>query len=396
MAPELSIEADYRTLGLQPGSTPSEVRRAYRELVKKWHPDRHHSKNYEARALAEKKFREIDEAYKRIAAKRKETPRSERSADPSPSPGNTQRAQHSQTKARVSPAAWSWSKILSPISKRIKIIWPALLLLITAAYIFIQLSSYLHDKAVITENRAPQNNDNSLIQKDANPEQSLVTPVPQKPGDLTSPSSPAPLPPQLLQPQPAAPNTFFTLGSATSEVLKAQGSPSRIQGQTWIYGLSEVHFTNGRVSRFNNFDGSLHIQMLPGSSGDHNPPDHITLGSSEDEVLLVQGTPTRVEGDRWFYGFAEVKFKKGNLVEYDNYFGALKMKIQPNSLPSDPSGNFTIGSSPDEVLTVQGTPTAIHGNRWSYNFSSVIFRDGKVISVVNSEKSLRFVTPEEN
>ena len=152
----------------------------------------------------------------------------------------------------------------------------------------------------------------------------------------------------------------------------------------------------GHVSQFNNFDGSLRVRIQPDAPDSPTRPEYITIGSNDQEVLAVQGTPTRVEGNRWFYGFAEIVFKNGRIAEYDNYFGALKMRLvssQPNSeLPKDA---FTIGSLPDEILAVQGTPTAIHGNRWSFDFASVVFRDGKVQSVTDAEGTLRFAPPKE-
>jgi hypothetical protein len=88
-------------------------------------------------------------------------------------------------------------------------------------------------------------------------------------------------------------------------------------------------------------------------------------------------------------------FKNGRVVEYDNYFGNLKIRLLPASLSGpEPPKNFTIGSTPEEVLAVQGTPTAIHGNQWSFDFAIVIFRDGKVHSVTSSDGTLRFIAPE--
>jgi hypothetical protein len=160
--------------------------------------------------------------------------------------------------------------------------------------------------------------------------------------------------------------------------------------------MSEVLFTNDRVRGYNNFDGSLMVRMEPRQVAQGPAPAHITIGSTEDEVLLVQGTPTRIEQDRWYYGFAEIRFKDGRVREFDNYFGLLKVRVAPSENVSAARGNFfTVGSTPDEVLAVQGTPTGMLGNVWSYDFSYIFFRDGKVRQVSDSEGLLRFVTPED-
>ncbi len=55
---------------------------------------------------------------------------------------------------------------------------------------------------------------------------------------------------------------------------------------------------------------------------------------------------------------------------------------------------FTVGSSADEVLAVQGTPVSIRGNMWFYDFSDVLFRDGRVGWVNDPGGRLRFVPKE--
>uniref|UniRef100_UPI00193A3DF3 dnaJ homolog subfamily B member 6-A-like n=1 Tax=Styela clava TaxID=7725 RepID=UPI00193A3DF3 len=49
----------YRTLGVSENASMDEIKKAYKNLAKKWHPD----KNPNEKDLSEKKFKEISEAY---------------------------------------------------------------------------------------------------------------------------------------------------------------------------------------------------------------------------------------------------------------------------------------------------------------------------------------------
>jgi len=52
----------YRTLGLQPGAAPEEVRQAHRDLAQVWHPDRF-GDNARLRDKANRNLQRINEAY---------------------------------------------------------------------------------------------------------------------------------------------------------------------------------------------------------------------------------------------------------------------------------------------------------------------------------------------
>ncbi len=53
----------YNILELKPGCSQDEIKKAYKKLAIKYHPDKQNNKSNEEKAIAESKFKEIAEAY---------------------------------------------------------------------------------------------------------------------------------------------------------------------------------------------------------------------------------------------------------------------------------------------------------------------------------------------
>ena len=56
----------YQVLGVAPGASAEEIRRAYRELAAKYHPDKVEHLGEDFRKLAEQRFKEIQAAYQAL------------------------------------------------------------------------------------------------------------------------------------------------------------------------------------------------------------------------------------------------------------------------------------------------------------------------------------------
>ena len=53
----------YEVLGLQKGASADEIKKAYRKLALKWHPDKWSQSSDEEKKTAEANFKEVAEAY---------------------------------------------------------------------------------------------------------------------------------------------------------------------------------------------------------------------------------------------------------------------------------------------------------------------------------------------
>lgn len=129
------------------------------------------------------------------------------------------------------------------------------------------------------------------------------------------------------RPDPPRKETF-SLGSTEDDVMSVMGPPREIYDNRWWYGSSYVDFGNGRVVNFyNSIHGELKVKMQGAA---RNRPAFLTKGLSKDEVLHLQGTPSRLAGNRWYFGSSYVDFREDRVADYFN--GVLReLKIPARS-----------------------------------------------------------------
>jgi len=274
----------YSVLGLSPGSSWSEIRDAYKYLIKKWHPD-HFQQDNKNRRTAEEKTMEITRAYKALA----DYHRKHGSTPPATTPAPAKAAEAKvASKPASRPAATTATEThadhAAP-SQAEAVHWKTLFALAAFSLLFY---FWFLDAPV----------DPDLMT--GAPESGAAADLhPSEPGDNTTPH-------RVEQ--------RFTIGSKPGEVYAAQGIPTNTENGIWHYGKSRVYFINGGVSRWEihpenplNIDSSLDV------ASDKNGKDFIRPGSTRDEVRALQGTPWTQTEREWTYGSSRIFFS-GDVV----------------------------------------------------------------------------------
>lgn len=279
----------YRILGLDPAASPDDVKQAYRRLAKVWHPDRFpHDAQLQQRAL--KKFQDINQAYTTLQAlhrrARADAPGAQPRA-PSPPPRST-------PPRRRRAVVWSWRMPT----------WLVVLL------VFMTLRLVADSLALSPPSR--------LVELETAWHRTRPTPTRMLP-------RPTPLavstvrPPATAAPARARTPDFFTVGSSKDEVLAIQGRPTVTSQRVWEYGESRVYFHQDRVTRWEIWPRDpLRARLLP-TMPTVITQDFFTVGSTKDEVLVVQGSPTRFTERIWEYTYSRVYFDGNRVTHWDEW-----------------------------------------------------------------------------
>lgn len=266
----------YEILQLEPGATWEELRKQYKHLVQRYHPDRYHDdpdalKEAEANLLAlNTSYRVLEEYYKRNM--RLPLGKASPHAD-----------WHFQNTTKLKEQEDFQSERRRPIRNLPVSQWavfamPASVVLLAIAFLAAYSEGEHEIKTTSSESVAKRD-------VDANPSESVQA-------------------------------KYFGYGAPRKKVLDIQGKPTSMLKNIWFYGKSRVDFENGHVVGWKQHKNNpLHVRgEAPG--GARSSKRLIQLGSTKDDVLGIQGMPLIKTERRWEYGPSFIEFKNGRVVRW--------------------------------------------------------------------------------
>jgi hypothetical protein len=311
---EDNLEQCYKALGLAPGASFPAVKHAYRVLVKTWHPDRF-SQTPHLQPQALEKIQLINRAYAKI--RQASPPHRPLAAAAQPQPGApaARRARHYVGAKGVKIPTWAVA-LVAFVTLRLLVahvlaspaLWP------------LSLPSTSPAAVLAGPQAGPQ--------PAAFQERSLASLPMEVHTAQTQDTLLAGHPAAHVAAQPDSRRAYFTVGSTKAEVLAVQGPPTHAEAYLWEYGGSRVYFRHGRVTHWEVWPRSpLKAQLQPASAVVPTPA-YITIGSTKDEVLAIQGTPTRFTDRVWEYGGSRVYFDDDRVTRWDEWRGSpLKARL---------------------------------------------------------------------
>ena len=268
--------ASYDYLEVAPGCTWQEVRRAYKRLVKKWHPDHFHS-NTRAQSLANEKIKEINCAFDLLSVYYRThgvlPPKTLDTVVENVDPGHTSAANHVRSQ---------WTSATYSDTQAAQDSAPATAVQKNRYGIFARMAFILF---IIWVGYAMWH-------------------TPQKPGDATILGTAA----GPDSATPARDINYFTYGSTVGEVYAVQGTPSNTTESVWYYGKSKVHFNGGVVIHWYDDPSSPLRAKADNIPTTQTLAQAFSIGSTKAEVLAIQGKPLMEWSSVWEYGLSKVYF----------------------------------------------------------------------------------------
>jgi len=123
----------------------------------------------------------------------------------------------------------------------------------------------------------------------------------------------------------------------------------------------------------------------------HVPMPYVTVGLTKDEVITVMGSPISSSANTLLYRDAAFYLRRGSVIGWkvNPSLIPLRVKLWPTGHPDPRVTTFSLGSSKNDVIAVQGTPTLLSESKLAYGGSEVFLEGGRVIGWNDNHASER-------
>ncbi len=325
-----------RILGLDPHATRKDIETNYRLLVKVWHPDRFQA-DPRLRNTAEETLKSINAAYGYLGS----TPEVKVRRRPNPNGA----AQH----AAVQPASRAARRSNSLLGSAILVRCVLLLLGIAIpALVLVGLDDWLSSNPgtaafyatfrsrlffTVKSNVAETTQGAERILHRLSPAEAAVIPqtaaAPPSPDHLLDAAASSSTDPRVS----AAtirhiPMPYVTVGLSKEEVMTVLGPPASSTDGAMRYRNAVFSLRKGVVVGWT-VDPALvplRVRLWPNA---HTDPrlTAFTLGSPNNDVIAVQGTPTTLSENKLVYGGSEVFLEGGRVIGWNDNHGSQRLRV---------------------------------------------------------------------
>lgn len=244
--PNLPFTECYRLLKIDSQSSWNDVRKAYKLIIQKNHPDRFRDNSPE-KNLAEEQIKKLNKAYQLLeqyykkngrlpdnsATNQTETAVQRKRNKPWQDSGSASTAPQQRTDTKFSNQHYHFdpTQNTASVTKRIF----KLMFMMSVIAFTVASSAYLIYKNSISTPQSPNTPANIRI--------------PQTGETGISNKYAAKVAQPIKEPRKES-DKFFTVGSSIADVILVQGEPTKIEGNAWYYGESVVYFENGLVTEW--------------------------------------------------------------------------------------------------------------------------------------------------
>jgi len=218
----ISFKDCFKILNLETASNLQEVRRAYKQQIQLFHPDRIQSNSSQELSAAEEKIKQLNAAYKILSEYHQQYGRLPNIAPES----------KASSAAKTSNTVYQRPTKRQPDFVKTKLLLMGLTTGLITFTIFFVLNEI-----------EPESSTNKTH---------LLDSVQVEPYSFSNESKKLEIEkPHTIKPVNKTPKKkFFTIGSGLGEVILSQGEPTRINGNTWYYGKSKIYFEKGEVKEW--------------------------------------------------------------------------------------------------------------------------------------------------